>query len=50
MKARANSGRDGFREFEYSTDVGIEVTGADRPALFASADLARFRSVGVIKG
>ncbi len=45
MKARANSGRDGFREFEHSADVGIEVTGADGPALFASDGLARFRSV-----
>ena len=37
MKASANSGRGSFREFEHTADVGIEVTAADRPALFAIA-------------
>jgi len=49
MKARANSGRDGFREFEHTADVGIEVT-AGRPALFAIAGVARFRPGGIITG
>jgi hypothetical protein len=50
MKARANSGRDGFREFEHTADVGIEVTAAGRPALFAIAGVARFRPGGIITG
>ena len=37
MKASANNGRGSFREFEHTADVGIEVTAADWPALFAIA-------------
>ena len=42
MKASANSGRGSFRKFDHAVNIGVEVTAADRPALFATADEALF--------
>jgi SHS2 domain-containing protein len=42
MKTSADSERGSFREFEHTADVGIEVSAADRPALFAIAGEALF--------
>jgi SHS2 domain-containing protein len=42
MKTSASSRRGSFREIEHTADLGIEVTAADLPALFALAGEAVF--------
>jgi SHS2 domain-containing protein len=42
MKTSASSRRGSFREIEHTADLGIEITAADLPALFAVAGEALF--------
>ena len=45
MKANANSRPGSFPKFEHTTDVGMEVTAADRHALFDTGGEAFFAPI-----